>query len=86
MIVDPRTRCDARHFSRKVLLENDEENERLMDPGVGHYVLPKPNRLVLIASGNQHMIAKVSDAAGNNARAVYSGFFLKADAVKHLLT
>jgi hypothetical protein len=57
-------------------LENAFENEKLLDVGVGHYIFPKPNRLVIMAAGNLHRISKASPAAGDNVRCSISGFFL----------
>lgn len=86
LFVDEQTRQDPQHFSRKYLLDNREENERLLDPGVGRFVFPNPNRLVLIAAGNEHMLAEIRDAAGNNVRAAFAGFFVKAERLTELLT
>jgi hypothetical protein len=55
--------------------ETEAYSERLLDMGCGNFVMPKPNRLVLLA-GAPHMIARVSPAAGHNVRASVSGFFL----------
>jgi Rps23 Pro-64 3,4-dihydroxylase Tpa1-like proline 4-hydroxylase len=55
--------------------ETEAYSERLLDIGCGNFVMPKPNRLVLLA-GAPHMIARVSPAAGHNVRASVSGFFL----------
>ncbi len=41
----------------------------------GIYVLPRPNRLVLIKGGVWHKIAKVGIEAGRNMREALSGFF-----------
>lgn len=56
--------------------ETESYSERLLEVGGGAFVMPKPNRLVLIA-GAPHMVAKVSDAAGHNVRASVAGFFLR---------
>jgi hypothetical protein len=56
-------------------LDNRAESERLMNPGVGSFVLPKPNRLVLLAGGVYHRINPVSPAAGHHLRCSVSGFF-----------
>jgi Rps23 Pro-64 3,4-dihydroxylase Tpa1-like proline 4-hydroxylase len=55
--------------------ETEAYSERLLEIGCGNFVMPKPNRLVLLA-GAPHMIARVSPAAGHNVRASVSGFFL----------
>ena len=56
-------------------LDNTYENERLMELGVGQYVLPKPNRLVVIGGGNLHRI-NGSESAGTHVRCSISGFFM----------
>lgn len=58
--------------------ETEAYSERLLELGVGSFVMPKPNRLVLLA-GAPHMIARVSTAAGQNVRASVSGFFLRPE-------
>lgn len=61
-------------------LDNSEANEFLMKEGVGSYVAPKPNRLVILKSGAVHRVSKVSPAAGGNVRASISGFFQRPKA------
>jgi hypothetical protein len=56
-------------------LDNRQENAELERMGMGRYVAPKPNRLVVIAGGNPHMINRVSPAAGDRVRCSISGFF-----------
>lgn len=58
-------------------LDNSAENAILMESGVGNYVLPKPNRLVIIAPELYHMISKVDISAGDHCRCTISGFFLR---------
>lgn len=55
--------------------ETEAYSERLLDMGCGSFVMPKPNRLVVLA-GAPHMIARVNPAAGHNVRASVAGFFL----------
>lgn len=43
----------------------------------GEFVLPLPNRLVVLKGGVPHKIARVSSSAGSNHRASVSGFFAK---------
>ena len=45
-------------------------------PGLGAYVAPLPDRLVLIRGGVRHTIKKVEPAAGEAFRATISGFFV----------
>ncbi len=60
--------------------ETEDYSARLLDMGCGSFIMPKPNRLVLLA-GAPHMIARVSPAAGHNVRASVTGFFLAPEAV-----
>jgi len=39
------------------------------------YIMPKPNKLVIITSGIIHSIKKVKEAAGDRVRASITGFF-----------
>lgn len=56
--------------------ETEPYSEQLLEVGCGNFIMPKPNRLVLL-SGAPHMVAKVSSAAGQNVRATVAGFFLR---------
>lgn len=56
-------------------LDNKFEREALLSSGYGQYILPKPNRLVILTSGVIHCIKKVDPAAGNKVRATIQGFF-----------
>lgn len=56
--------------------ETEAYSAQLLEVGCGNFIMPKPNRLVLL-SGAPHMIAKVSSAAGQNVRATVAGFFLR---------
>lgn len=47
---------------------------RVLEHGVGTFVMPKPDRLVMIRGGVSHCIKKVDAAAGSAIRASYSGF------------
>ncbi len=58
-------------FNRK------RESEYLLETGFGHFIAPKPNRLVVFRSGTYHKIKRVEDAAGDHIRMSVSGFFLK---------
>lgn len=59
--------------------ETEAYSEALLEVGCGNFVMPKPNRLVVL-SGAPHMIARVSSAAGHHVRASVAGFFLRPDA------
>jgi hypothetical protein len=43
--------------------------------GMGRYIVPMPNRLVVIGGANPHMINKVSASAGDHVRCTIAGFF-----------
>jgi hypothetical protein len=58
-------------------LDNRDANELLMATGFGSYVMPKPNRLVVLKGGTAHAIAKIRPAAGRHIRASIGGFFKK---------
>jgi len=52
-------------------------NEHLSRPGVGRFIMAIPNRLVVLAGGNPHKVARVDPSAGDRVRATISGFFLR---------
>lgn len=49
----------------------------LLTSRIGHYVAPRPNRLVLLRTGVPHMIKKVEPHAGDRLRGSVAGFFLR---------
>jgi len=57
-------------------IDNDASNAMLMDHGIGSYIVPKPNRLILIKVGALHRITPVHEAAGDRVRASLTGFFI----------
>lgn len=50
--------------------------------GVGHMIVPKPNRLVLMKGGTCHMVNRVDAAAGDNLRMSVVGFTLVSPKAK----
>jgi len=56
--------------------ETESYSEALLEVGCGNFIMPKPNRLVVL-SGAPHMVARVSAAAGHHVRASVAGFFLR---------
>jgi hypothetical protein len=46
----------------------------------GEFVLPMPNRLVVLTGGVPHKVARVTTSAGANHRRAVSGFYAKATA------
>jgi len=63
-------------------LENTWENEKLLETGTGRYIMPKPNRLVIVSLGCAHSINPVSTAAGDKVRASVAGFFIAPEAAR----
>ncbi len=58
--------------------DDEAYSEALLERGIGTFVLPKPNRLVVLG-GAPHAVTPVRDAAGANVRASVSGFFLHGE-------
>lgn len=58
--------------------DNREYSDLLMATGAGHFILPKPNRLVLLGDV-PHMVKPVAPAAGAAVRASLAGFFIRED-------
>jgi hypothetical protein len=56
--------------------ETESYSMDLLNHGAGRFVMPKPNRMVILG-GAPHAVAPVSSAAGQNVRASVSGFFLR---------
>ena len=86
LIADPATKqWMTAAGPRKHQLSNEVESEELLRLGMGRYIAPKPNRLVLLAGSDPHAIAKVNPAAGHHVRASLSGFFISPNGVKSLI-
>lgn len=60
-------------------LDNRAENKVLSQSGIGTYIAPKPNRLILLKGGTYHQVKPVAPAAGRLSRASVAGFFLAKD-------
>ncbi len=60
-------------------LDASETSEAVMKHAVGHYVLPRPNRFVLLRRGVLHRLNPVHPNAGDNIRASITGFFLSPE-------
>jgi Rps23 Pro-64 3,4-dihydroxylase Tpa1-like proline 4-hydroxylase len=56
--------------------ETEEYSSQLLEVGCGNFIMPKPNRLVVLG-GAPHMVARVSPASGQHVRATVAGFFLR---------
>lgn len=64
---------------------NDFESEALLTRGFGSYVMPKPNRLIIVGHGHPHKVAHVSPNAGDHVRATFAGFFMPSSGVEALV-
>jgi hypothetical protein len=58
-----------------------DQNRPGMEPGLATCVLPKPNRLVFMATDVVSMITRVDVNAGNHPRVTLAGSFLRAKTV-----
>lgn len=58
-------------------LDNSEVNDELLRMGMGYYIMPKPNRIVIMRTGNPHMISKVQPAAGDHVRLSVTMFLIR---------
>jgi hypothetical protein len=56
-------------------LNHDWEDHYLSVFGVGTWIMPKTNRLVLMAPGVYHSINRVDDDAGDHVRCSVVGFY-----------
>jgi hypothetical protein len=84
LVADSSTRTIKPRRERIHKFDNRRENEDMLRVGMGHFVMPKPNRLVFVAPGVQHQVAKVSAAAGNHPRVALAGFFVTAAGVAQM--
>lgn len=58
--------------------DNHDYSAMLMNPGMGSFIMPRPNRLVVLGSA-PHRVMPVAAAAGQNIRASVQGFFLRPE-------
>lgn len=73
---------EATHTSQAARHSNylcNTSEKKIFKKGVGDYILPKPNRFVLMKGMNFHTIKKVDRAAGDNVRMTLQGFFQSAE-------
>jgi len=61
-------------------LDNDDASRLLMETGLGAFVAPRPNRLVVVRGTTPRSIAKVRASAGRHVLATFGGQFKKATA------
>ena len=57
------------------MFEQAEKQKHLIEYGMGTFISPKPNRLVLIGKNVVHGITRVDKDAGENVRLTLTGFF-----------
>lgn len=60
-------------------LDNSYENDAVLEEAIGFYILPKPNRLVVMGTGIAHCIKEVHSSAGSNVRVSLQGTFMYPD-------
>jgi hypothetical protein len=65
----------ARRVRIPPFLDDTPQDTVLSKLGVGRFISPKPNRLVVIAGGTAHRINPVSPSAGDHVRCTIAGFF-----------
>ena len=67
---------DADKVPASYRFDNEDLNEFVLGQGRGHFVMPRPNRLVV--TGNApHAVRPISPCAGSNVRASLQGFFMR---------
>ncbi|MBA4117830.1 MAG: proline hydroxylase [Candidatus Puniceispirillum sp.] len=62
--------------------EPASEKDSLLEEGFGTYIMPKPNRLVILSTHAQHCIKRVEASAGDHVRLSVQGFFHKEDTAR----
>ena len=76
LVADPS--CQGKQWRQSGEASLRSENALVGEVGVGSYLFPKPNRLVVIAPGHMHRVNPVTSGAEGHARTTVSGFFLRA--------
>ncbi|WP_437952677.1 hypothetical protein WME98_19645 [Sorangium sp. So ce296] len=84
-VADESTRGQMIDDPTTIRFDTRRETEVLLRAGTGHYIMPKPNRLVLLGAGNPQKVSKVSAAAGDQMRASFAGHFLTELGVGQLI-
>jgi hypothetical protein len=84
LIVDPHSKQPSLADDGLGRFDRSPLSQRVAEVGIGACVVPKPNRLVLIAGGHPHRVARVDVAAGQHVRASIAGFFLRKQALQTL--
>lgn len=62
--------------ARLPMFDDGRRHASMLEIGTGRFVMPRPNRLVILTGGVSHMIAPVSPAAGHHVRCSIAGFFV----------
>ena len=58
------------------VFDNSQLENMIMDKGTGHFIMPKPNRIVFNKSGSNGILHKVNKSTSNSAeRITLQGFF-----------
>jgi hypothetical protein len=60
-------------------------DDAVLERGFGQFVMPRPNRLVLLKGNQPHKLNLVSPSAGNHARMSFTGFFATRQGIAQLL-
>jgi hypothetical protein len=61
------------------MFQQKEKYQPIMDYGLGFFVSPKPNRLILINKKVNHGITRVDPDAGENQRVTLTGMIMESD-------
>jgi hypothetical protein len=85
LIADEGTRFGMTRERAEHEFGNDFESSVLLERGFGSYILPKPNRLIIVAQGHPHKVAPITPGAGDHVRATFAGFFMPAAGVESLV-
>ncbi len=74
-LADPNARRMLETLHAGQIVDATYISSKLMETGCGQYVMPRPNRLVVLSAGNYHAIKRVDPSAGDHARVSVTGFF-----------
>ena len=70
-----RDAADPLDFYQKRWLHSSPRDDAAFECGIGHSILPKRNRLVLLHPDAFHMVTRVLPECGDNVRVSLAGFF-----------
>ncbi len=77
LVREHRQEIDQMDFYKRHWQHANRLDELLMEHGFARCIFPKRNRMVFIANDAYHMITRVTEAAGDNLRMSFAGFFDK---------